>query len=310
MMNEPQVLYGDARAEDVIDIQELIRILWADKLLIIAITAVVAVASVIYALIATEIFRAEAVLVPAEARQSASPLLNELGGAAALIGVNVGAQSGSTVENAIAIMRSREFIVKFIKEHDALVPLFAGTWDRVNGSSVDRSIFDTEKSQWQLESGAPSDLVAYRAFNRILDISQEPASGIVRVGLEWHDPEIAARWVNQFVADINRDIKEADVQEANDAIRYLQEQLQTTQLIEMQRVFYQLIESQTRVTMLADVREEYVFQVIDAAVVPDQRVEPQRSMIAIMGTIIGFFLGVLAAFARHALKSSKNWAHQ
>ena len=59
--------------------------------------------------------------------------------------------------------------------------------------------------------------------------------------------------------------------EANSAIEYLRKQLESTQLVEMQRVFYDLIESQTRISMLADVREEYVFQVVDPAVVPDEK---------------------------------------
>jgi uncharacterized protein involved in exopolysaccharide biosynthesis len=301
-MSEQPIPFANTGSDDEIDLRELVGILWAEKWLIIAATSVAAIASVAYALLATEIFRAEAVLVPAEARQSASPLLNQLGGAAALIGINVGTQSGSAVDNAIAIMRSREFIVKFISEHDVLVPLFAGSWDRTNGTSVDRSIFDPETNEWRQENGAPSDLMAYRAFNEILDISQDPANGIVRVGIEWHDPELASQWVNKLVEDINRDIKEADVQEANDAIRYLQEQLQTTQLVDMQRVFYQLIESQTRVTMLADVREEYVFQVIDSAVVPDQRIAPRRPLIAVAGTLAGVVVGLLLVFFIRVLR--------
>jgi uncharacterized protein involved in exopolysaccharide biosynthesis len=300
-MSEQQVTYSSTAADDEIDLRELFGILWAEKWLIIAAAAVAAAGSVAYALMATEIFRAEAVLVPAEARQSASPLLNQLGGAAALIGINVGAQGGSAVANSIAILRSREFIVKFIEEHQVLVPLFAGNWERSTGPRIDDSIYDSISGEWKLENGVPSHLAAYRAFNEILEVSQDAASGLVRIAIEWHDPNLAAIWVNQLVSDINRDIKSADVQEARDAIRYLQSQLETTQLVDMQRVFYQLIESQTRVTMLADVREEYVFQVIDPAVVPDQRIFPKRPLIVVAGTLAGGFIGLLLVFFRRVV---------
>ena len=46
-----------------------------------------------------------------------------------------------------------------------------------------------------------------------------------------------------------------DASEANGAIEYLRRQLEQTQLVDMQRLFYQLIESQARITMLADVRD-------------------------------------------------------
>ena len=67
----------------------------------------------------------------------------------------------------------------------------------------------------------------------------------------------------------------------------------------MQRVFYDLIESQTRISMLADVREEYVFQVVDPAVVPDQRIAPKRSLIAVLGTMLGAMLALVAVLVRH-----------
>jgi len=69
-------------------------------------------------------------------------------------------------------------------------------------------------------------------------------------------------------------------------------------------VFYDLIESQTRVSMLADVRDEYVFQVVDPAMVPDEKVAPRRSLIAVLGTLLGGMLGVVIVLVRHYVSSS------
>ena len=57
--------------------------------------------------------------------------------------------------------------------------------------------------------------------------------------------------MNKFVAAINTNVRTQDKEEANNAIAYLRRQLEQTQLVDMQRVFYQLIESQTRITLLA-----------------------------------------------------------
>ena len=292
-------------SDDEIDLRELWNIVWSERLLIVIVTAIFALASIVYALIQTDIYRAEAVLAPAEAGQSGSPLANQLGGAAALVGINIGSQGDGRIGTALAIMRSREFIRRFVAEHDAAVPLFAGTWDSSTGESgIDSAIYDVETNEWVNRNSPPSDLQVFRQLSGILEINQENTTGLVRVAIRWHDPAQASEWVNQLVQDINRDIKEADIEEANNAIRYLQQQLETTQLVDMQRVFYQLIESQTRITMLADVRDEYVFQVIDPAVVPDQKVAPRRSLIVIVGTLAGGFLTVLFVFLRNAIKSS------
>ncbi|WP_419176993.1 Wzz/FepE/Etk N-terminal domain-containing protein [Desulfosediminicola sp.] len=300
--NKPSALRPQAYAnytDDEIDLRELFGVLWSAKWLIAGVVVAAAIASLIYSLMLTNIYRAEAVLAPADEQQS-NNMNSQLGGAAALLGVNLGAGGGDKVTTAIAVMKSREFIGQFIDEHKLLVPLFAGKWNAEDASSVvDQEIYNNINGTWVQEGGEPSRLEAYRKFLEILSVSSpDNETGLVTVSINWHDPVLASAWVNQLVADINRDSKVRDVAEATNAIEYLRNQLGATQLVEMQRVFYQLIESQTRITMLADVRNEYVFRIIDPAVVPDQKVAPRRKMICIFGTMLGGFFVVLFVIIR------------
>lgn len=290
-----------------IDLPELFSFFWADKWFIVAVTALFAICSLIYALLLTDIYRAEAVLAPAESDQNRGGLAAQFGSAAALLGVNVGSSGGENISTAIATLRSRQFIGRFIEENDLLVPLFAGTWDkRSGGSAIDDEIYDVESGTWLLKDGEPTEQEAYRAFMEALSvIGPDGTMGIVTVGISWHNPIEAAEWVNKLVAAINRQIKEQDVNEANRAIAYLRRQLEQTQLVDMQRVFYQLIESQTRITMLADVRDEYMFRVIDPATMPDQRNSPRRSLMVIIGAFAGVFLALLLAYLRRTLGFAK-----
>lgn len=290
--------------EDEIDLRELFGILWAEKWVIIGVTAVFAIGSVIYALMQTDIYRAEAVLAPADTEQSSSGLASQFGGAAALLGVNVGGSGGDEISTALATLRSRQFLGRFIRDNDLLVSLFASEWDKSSQQAVvDETVFDRVTGKWLLEDGAPTEHDAYRKFSQILSISgPETQTGIVTVAIEWPNPEQAAVWVNRLVDAINQEVRARDVQEANNAIAYLQQQLQSTQLVDMQRVLYQLIESQTRITMLADVREEYVFRVIDPAVAPDQKSAPRRALIAVIGTMAGGMLGLMIVFVRRLFR--------
>jgi uncharacterized protein involved in exopolysaccharide biosynthesis len=278
------------------DLLFLWGVVWKNKFRILLITASVVLVSIIYTLFQINIYRAEAVLAPAGTRQSGSSLASQLGGAASLVGINIqGATLASDPINAaLAVMNSREFIVRFIHEHDILIPLFAGKWNQAEGvSEIDSDVYDVETKEWKLETGAPTDLQAYRKFTSILNVlPPDVRTGLVRVSIDWHDPVLSSQWVNLLVSDINRDIKVRDVKEATNAIEYLQGQLESTQLVEMQRVFYQLIESQTRTIMLADVRDEYVFLIIDRAVIPDQPIAPRRTLIVLIGAMFGLLLAV------------------
>jgi len=298
--------YPDLMHEDEIDLLELFAVLWGGKWLIARVTAAAAVASVVIALSMTEIYRAEATLAPATSRESGSPLASQLGGAAALVGINLPRSGdGSRITNALAILESRDFIIRFIRENGVLVPLFAGEWDRSErASSIDPAVYDTASGSWLLEEGAPTDLEAYRAFSAIFSQAQNRDTGLVTLAIEWTDPVLATQWVNGLIEKINQEVKAADQAEADNAIAYLRRQLESTPLVEMQRVFYDLIESQTRVSMLADVRDEYVFQVVDPAMVPDEKVAPRRSLIAVLGTLLGGMLGVVIVLVRHYVSSS------
>ena len=283
-------------AEDEIDLRELFGLLWAGRVLIVGVTAAAAVVSVVVALVMTEIYRAEATLAPADQEQ-ASGSMAQFGGAAALLGVSLPGGGDSQVTNALATLRSRDFIIRFIRENDVRIPLFAGI--EGDASMTDPAIYDQDAGAWLLDEGEPTDLEAYREFTDIFSVSQDKSSGLVTVAVEWHDPVLAARWVNALVKKINQEVKQKDQAEANSAIAYLSQQLESTQLVEMQRVFYDLIESQTRISMLTDVREEYVFQVVDPAVVPDEKIAPRRSLIAVLGTMLGAMLALVVVLVRH-----------
>jgi uncharacterized protein involved in exopolysaccharide biosynthesis len=294
---------------DEIDLRKLFSIVWAEKIQIVGITAAAAAVSLIVALTSTEIYTAETVLAPASS-ESSSGMMSQLGGAAALLGVNVGATGGGdSTSTAIATMKSRQFIERFIDEQQLLVPLFASSWDKSEQRSViNERIFNTVTGEWLAESGPPSSPDAYRAFSGILTVTDpDRATGIVTVSINWHNPVEAAQWVNHLVQSLNQEIRARDVREANNAIQFLRRQLGATQLVDMQRVFYQLIESQTRITMLADVRDEYVFRVIDPAVVPDRKSAPRRALICIIGTMVGGMFALMLVFVRRVIPPVAEW---
>ncbi len=295
-------------ADNEIDLRELFGILWAEKVLIVSVTAFFAVASVMYALLQTNFYRAETVLAPADTEQSAVGLAAQLGGAAALLGVDVGGSGGDAVSTALATLRSRLFLGKFIEENELLVSLFASSWDdRTRQRVIDEDVYNPSTGVWLLKDGQPSVHDAYRALNGILDISgPDLDTGIVKVAIEWLNPIEAAEWANKLVNALNQDLRARDVEEAEDAIVFLQDQLANTQLVDMQRVFYQLIENQTRITMLADVRKDYVLRVIDPAVEPDIKSAPHRALICVIGTIAGGILGLMLAVIRRLVLSNQS----
>ncbi len=285
--------------EDDIDLLEMWQALVRQRstiLLMVLLTTAVAVA---YAFLKTPVYRAEVLMVPMSGEQAGGNLagmLGEFGGLASLAGIDIaGGESG--IEESLATLRSRRFTNQFITDNSLLPVLFDDDWDPV-------------KKVWTVEDpGAiPSDWDAYDLFDEdIRYISKDKKTGLVTLSIEWKDRNLAARWANELVERVNRHRQQEAIAEAEKSIAYLNEQLVKTTVIELQQAVYRLIEAQTKTIMLANVREEYAFKVIDPAVVPDEGEfeKPKRPLVIALGFVGGGMLGFFLAFVRSFIQKQK-----
>lgn len=300
--------------DDEIDLAELWRAIWAGKLLIIAISALFAILSVIYAINQPNIYRASTLLAPASEQGGAgglSRMAGQFGGLASLAGINLGGGSTDKTGLALEILKSRLFLENFIAKHQLLVPLMAANnWDaNSNTLAIDDEIYNSETNTWLREVKAPkkpepSPWEAFKAFQQVLSVSTDKESGMITLAIEHYSPEVATQWLVWLVADINSTMREQDKVEAQNSIDYLSEKLKETQLADMQTVFYQLIEEQTKTIMLAEVSQEYVLKTIDPANAPEEKAKPKRALIVVLGTMLGGILSMLIVLVRYF--STKN----
>ena len=128
---------------------------------------------------------------------------------------------------------------------------------------------------------------------------------MVTLTVDWTNPVLAADWANKMVADINRETRTSAIDAAQKNIAYLQEQVDVTADIDRRRLLFNLIESETRRIMFAKSRDEFVFRIIDPAVVPQEKVRPRRVMIVIVGFLSGFILALFIVIGRHVLRDNE-----
>ena len=280
------------KAADEISLRDLWDILWRGRWIIIAVTAAFTVASVVYALLATEWYRAEVLLAPAEER-SVQGLGGQLGGLAALAGVSVG--GGSSAE-PIAVLKSREFARAFIEDFGLVPVFFYEKWDAANDIW-----FGEDREQWP----EIRDAIKYFEEN-VLKVSESRDSGLVTLAIEWTDAEVAAEWASELVIRLNERLRERALREAETNVAFLQAELGQTSVVTLQQSIGRLLESELQKLMLARGNEEFAFRVIDAASPPKERVRPKRALIAVVGTMLGGMLAMVGVFLLRALRSEPN----
>jgi len=135
-----------------------------------------------------------------------------------------------------------------------------------------------------------------------LTVTQDKENSLITLELEFFSPTLSKAWLVLFVKDINEFVRNQEKEETQESIAYLKNELENIQVANMETVFYQLIEEQTKTMMLAQVKKEYVFKTIDPAQVPDKKSGPKRALIAVLGTMLGGILSVLIVLVRYFRK--------
>jgi len=311
-MVESQQTLPPTSYDDEIDLRELFRVLWAGKWLIGGITLATAVIAVIIALMLPNIYRAEALLAPnvQEGASGLSALASQYGGLASLAGINIGDGAAGKTTLGLEILKSRKFISGFIERHDIMVPLMAAKgWDAESGELViDPHSYDLASGKWVRRVSPPKKVIpsfqeAYDVFMDILSVDQDKKTGFVTIAVEHYSPSVAKQWADWLIEDLNSVILRQDVAEAEQAIDYLQKQIDSTPLAGLRDVFFRLIEEQTKTIMLAKVSDEYVFKTIDPAILPEEESRPKRLLVVLLAAIIGVFAGLTIVGVMNKRKS-------
>jgi uncharacterized protein involved in exopolysaccharide biosynthesis len=285
---------SDSFGGDDIDLHQVFLTLVRRKWTIVGSALFGTTAAVAFALLMTNIYRAEAVLQVREESPGlagTAGLSLQLGGLVDLAGLNGG---GSNRAVALATLRSRVIIEKFVSENRLLTKLFPDDWD-------------DDAQAWR-SADAEDIPTVWQAYNRIRDgilfVTDDKKSGLVTVAVEWREPAEAARWVQELVARTNEHLRIRAIQEGEANLAYLRQQSESVQQVELQQALFRLVEAELKNVMLARGASEFALKTIDPAVVPDEHIRPRRTMIILAGFIIGLIGSVVVVLAWSAVRGS------
>lgn len=290
-----------------LSLNSIATMLWNGKYVILGTSVVAMVLAVLIGFSIHNVYRAEALLVPKlqGGQSDLANLASQYGGLAQLAGIDLSAGSVDKTELGLEVIRSRKFLSNFVKSHELLMPLMASDgWDQSSGELlIDEDVYDLERGEWTRDSKPPrrprpSAQESVEKFAEQLHVSRDKKTGYVTVAITHHSPRIAQEWVELIIADLNFTIQEDDIREAQNAIEYLEVQIQATPLADVQQVLYRLIGEQYKTVMLANASDEYLFKTIDPAVVPEEKYAPNRIFIILALTLLGFFVGSVFVLAR------------
>ncbi|MGO2181142.1 MAG: Wzz/FepE/Etk N-terminal domain-containing protein [Pseudoalteromonas nigrifaciens] len=293
------------------DLLELWLVLWSKKWLIIVLSFVSCSAILAYSLTLPNMYKATVLLSPQKQQESGglSSLAGQFGGLASVAGINLGSASDDTAVY-LEVIKSKDFLYKFIEQNNVKVNLFAvKEWNKeANQLVLDPSVY--KKGQWLADESSqltlePTLYKTYERFLKKLTVEQDKINGLVKIAFEHIDPRVSKQYVENIVALINESVREREIAENKESIKYLNEELVKTNIAEMKNVFYTIIEEQTKAMLLAEVRKEFAFKVIESPIVEEQKSSPNRAVICIFGAVFSVFFICVTLLLVHFIRESK-----
>ena len=285
--------------DDQIELRELFHVLWGRIFYIGAITSIFSLISIMYALMLPNIFQSQATMMPMEGGDGMQGMLRQYSGMASLAGLSLPSESGSKAQEAIARIQSFEFFSNYFLPQIKLENLMAvKKWNQASNTLVfDESAFNSESSQWLRkvsppQSTIPSSQEAYKKYQTIMSIAEDKKTSFITLSVEHESPFVAQQWVEIIMDQIDQVMRDQDRQMARKSIEYLNSLAPTVNYEEIKQAFSSLQQEQMKRLMMVEANENYIFKVLDSPIVPEAKLKPKRSLIVILGSILGMILSV------------------
>ncbi len=279
------------RNADELSLREFLGILSSHKWFIILVALSVTGLATAAAFLMPKIYRASVVVLPTAGGSGSSSLssfASKLGGLTSLLGISAGSDYKSI--ESIAVLKSNALIRRYITEHQLLPILYPKQWD-------------ASRDRWKHPRHAPTLWDATQKFKksiRTVKVSQK--TGLVTLSIRWDNPEVAATWANGLVQLTNNYLRRRAIKEASRDINYLDKQAQETNVVELRKAIFTVLQHELEQSMLARGTKEYAVTIIDPAVAPGRPVAPDKKLWIIAGLLAGLLISCFAVLLKAALQ--------
>ena len=310
--------------EDEINLLDYWRVLRKRQKLIIRVVVAAVLVTVVISLLMTNIYQAKAVITPITSKESGTGAgVGALSALALQFGALPGIMlpGGSSAAEIVNLLKSNILREKVLERNQLLPVLFYKEWDAEKkdwkrGISLNplvyvgklvRAITGGEpQGVRKKDAGVPDVWDGLRELDEIVKVNQNVKENIITITVDYYDPEMAAKMVEYILTALTDHMSSEARRVATINRQYLEEQLGKTADPLIKQKIYNLIAQQLETSMMAEVKENFAFKVIDPPKVPDKKIKPKRIQLALLSLVASIFIGVFLAFFMEYLEKAKS----
>jgi uncharacterized protein involved in exopolysaccharide biosynthesis len=320
-MTEEQKNSEQKYEEDEINLLNYWRVIQKRQKLIVRVVSAVVLATAVISLLLTNIYQAKAVITPITYKEgrsgdaSLSALMLQFGD---IPGIRL--PGGSSAAEIVNLLKSNILREKIIERYQLLPVLFYKKWDAEKktwkeGPSLNPLVYieklvniitsATQRGIKEKSPDVPDVWDGLRKLDKIVTVDHNKKEDTITITIENRDPEMAAKMVEHFLTALTDHMSSETRRVATINRQYLEDQLVKTADPLIKQKIYNLIAQQLETSMMAEVKENFAFKVIDPPKVPDKKTAPKRILMVVLSFIVSVFIAVFSAFFMEYLEKIK-----
>jgi uncharacterized protein involved in exopolysaccharide biosynthesis len=317
-MKEEQKNSDQGHEEDEISLLNYWLVIRKRKKVILRIVIAAVLATVVVSLLMPNIYQARAVITPITSREgragdsALSVLAMQFGD---FPGIRL--PGGSSAAEIVNLLKSNILREKVIERYQLLPVLFYKKWDADKKDwkqgplvyvrrVVNAVTSATQRGISEQDPDVPDVWDGLRALDKIVMIDHNKKQDAITITVDYRDPEMAAKMVEYFLTTLTDHMSSETRRVATINRQYLEDQLGKTADPLIRQKIYNLIAQQVEASMMAEVKENFAFKVIDPPKVPDKKTAPKRTLMVVLSFIVSLCIGVFSAFFMEYLEKMKS----
>lgn len=231
-----------------------------------------------------------------------------LDGLASFAGISLGGEEMSP-EILAEMMTSTTFLGNFaIKNNMAPVVLAAERFDVETEKFIfDNDIYDAETNTWTRDvkypaTSTPTASEVTEKLTEKLGASYDRKTQLVTVSYTSYSPFYALEKVNRLISSFNTYMQEREIIRLTHTVEFLNKQLSNAETIEVRSAIQTVLEEQFKQLALAETRNDFAFEIIEAPTLPYKKSAPSRALITIAISVFGTLLFIALWWSYRAFR--------
>jgi uncharacterized protein involved in exopolysaccharide biosynthesis len=301
------------REEEEISLLDIWRVIWKRRKMIAWIVAIITFGTLFASLFMTNIYQAKAMITPVAQKDSGGG-----GGLTAILAQQIGGLPGislpgsSSASEIVNLLKSNVLREKIITKYNLLPALFIDQWDsdrktwRVKSWYLNPLRWVSDISELVIpapttfnqkkDPNIPAVWDGLRKLDKIVSIQFNLKENSITIMANTRDPEFSAKLVDYYLVTLTDYMSAEARRVALTNRKYLEGQLGDASDPLIKQKIYNMIAQQIETSMMAEVKENFAFKVLDPPKVPDKKISPKRAVMVILAFIVSIMLAVFWAF--------------